>query len=247
MRLYANNNPLDQNYVSDTNSDINSALESMGDQLISANAISEYEIVRFRADETGQYYPCISEESNSNILASDFKDFLQSTVDDSSGPFTCPLKVNGTGTDLYSCQGVHALVHDWDCTTATNGGNSISGDENCDGSTTAFVRGRMVWFNATCVSGLTKNTAIQEPLHQFIMEDHPDVKPLHNGDEHSLGMIRDGQLTKGVTPMLTYHEGEDNGGTCTTSKDTSSYYSQVLTTCTTDAVKYVSTDSNCTN
>lgn len=243
IRLYANIGTIDGNYVDDTSSNINTALENAANQLLNHGSISEYEIVRFRSDKTGLNYPCIDWQDSTQVLIDDFKKFLKSTV---TGPSSCPLMNNGTGDDLYSLEGVHALVHDFGCNNDTNGSNAM--DNTCDGNTTPFTRGRMSWFDATCTE-LSKNAAIQESLHPFIMENHPDVTPMlnSNDDEHSLGQIMNFDGTEGVTPLLTFHQGEQNGGDCSTSKDTSIHYAQTLTSCTKDAVKFVSTDPDCTN
>lgn len=245
VRLYANTGTIDTNYVDDTSSNVNTALEDAANQLLNHGSISEYEIVRFRSDKTFLNHPCIEWKGSSNILADDFKKFLKSTV---SGSANCPLLNNGTGDDLYSLKGAHALVHDFDCTADTIDANGFDGSDTCDGDSSAFTRGRMVWYNATC-GELTKNAAIHESLHPFIMENHPDVTPMLNndGDEHSLGQIMNFNDIEGVTPMLTFHEGEENGGDCSTFKDTSLHFAQTLTSCTLDAVKFVSTDPDCTN
>lgn len=245
VRLYANTGTIDTNYVDDTSSNVNTALEDAANQLLNHGSISEYEIVRFKSDKTLLNYPCIEWDGSTNHLVDDFKKFLKSTV---TGPSSCPLMNNGTGDDLYSLEGAHALVHDFGCDADTNNANGFSGSDTCDGNTSAFVRGRIVWYDATCTE-LSKNAAIQESLHPFIMENHPDVTPMlnSNDDEHSLGQIMNFDGIEGVTPLLTFHQGEQNGGDCSTSKDTSIHYAQTLTSCTKDAVEFVSTDPDCTN
>lgn len=243
VRLYPNSSSVEQ-FVQDTSSTLVSALQTALDELLAYGAINYYKIYRFRADD--YYYPCVS---TSGDIGDGFKGFLKG-----SAPLGCP-NPNGTGDDLLSLIGAHTLVHNGQCKTEQVSGGA---GDNCGSSTdgSAFSTGRMAWTSATCSnqSSKVKAGAVQEPLHQFIMWTHPDVKArLYDGDdndgldhvdEHSLGRINGAYE---VTPMLAYHELEFGPAeTCDGSaSDFGDTYTASLSECTKRAVEDMAYDSTC--
>ncbi|MEZ3145371.1 hypothetical protein [Halobaculum sp. MBLA0143] len=242
VRLYPNSSSVEQ-YVQDTSSTLVSALQTALEELLAHGAINYYKIYRFHADD--YYYPCVSTDGD---IGGAFREFL----DGSASP-GCP-NPNGTGDDLFSVIGAHTLVHNGECKTEEVSGGA--GDD-CGSSTegSAFSTGRMCWTSATCStqSSKVKAGAVQEPLHQFIMWTHPDVKSRlydHDGggidhiDEHSLGRINSAYE---VTPMLAYHELEfDPSETCNGSaSDYGDTYTASLSECTKKAVEDIAYDSTC--
>ncbi len=205
---------------------------------------------------------------NTVAIDGQFREYLRSTktvdqVDCVHPEFNDTKTWNGTGDDLYSIYGVHLLIHDNGCSTGmASAESSIIDDSDFDDSETcaeaehAFDTGLIAWSPGSCNdTGQAKNSAIQEPLHQFILALQKDVKPMLGDDdgdsedgldffdEHSLGIVNG---SGEVSPMLTYHDSEFfNAGSCKSDQDLASAYTQSLTNCTKNAVEFIARDSDC--
>lgn len=238
IRLYPNTSNTPANKVQDSNSTLNQAIKSACDQLLNYGAINYYAIKRFHADDLDYYYPCVDTEGN---IGGQLEGYLTGNTDEACSPYP-----NGTGDDLLSLTGAHLLVHNNDCTT---GYVSAGSGDKCDQS--AFGNGRLCWTSAACTDNTkTKAGAIQEPLHQFIMNEQSQVNDLlqenEDGekDEHSLGRVNDNE---NMTPMLAFHAYNfSRSNTCNGSTMDIGYnYSSDLTSCTKQAVEYIANDSQC--
>lgn len=218
-------------------------LDQMGQELLNHNSISYYEIQRFHVED--YEYPNLT-SSELNNISCNFSDYLKGPYDSA-----CVGKTNGTGDDLSGVIGVHVLLHSENCTTdyVSAGG----GTDDCN-TGSAFTQGRMAWTSVNCSdSNLTRNSVVQEPLHQFILVHKSGVQSMledcdNDGDidymnEHALGKVWNNSTNSGVSPLLTYHADEEefNCGTCKTGASYSDW-DQTLTTCTKDAVYYTASD-----
>lgn len=264
--LYPNSTDVNDNYVKDSTSAINTALKDACDQLLNHGAIDYYEIQRFHAERYN--YPCIDVYDSDTSIINEFDEYLTSTKTEDQSDCVYPEfsdndTWNGTGDNLLSIIGCHTLVHDAGCSVdlAAYGGTEPYDDPTCDNSETSWSTGRTAWSSATCDDmSQAKASIIQEPLHTFIIAEHPDVKPMLGADnddtsaeediqrfeEHSLGIVDNTSSGYRVTPMLTYHDHEfTQAGTCKSDTDTASQNTTSLTSCTKDAVEFVASDSNC--
>ena len=259
--LYANHEAVDDAYLH-ANSDIVTGLREGFNQLVDHGAIDGWQIFRFKHKEYN--YPCIDwDGSGRTPSGGDIKDFLHDNPSGDSD--ACEVSWNegpngnGTGDNLHCLRGTHLMVHDQhSCDTDwVNAGNyaltDAEGDVcNPDEYNTAFERGRIAWMKGACEDrGQTKNSAIQESLHQLIMRDHPEVAK-HVGededgdpDEHTLGWVNDENET---SPMLTYHADEFGAsGSCLHYSNGDGNYTTELTWCTKEAVKAMKEDPDCSD
>lgn len=226
VMLYPNTQNEDSYAQSGTT--VTNAIENMANQLLSHGAINYFEIQPFKVDK--YKHPNLTETEVANALCH-WEEYLRSDDDWCLGSD----HDNGTGDDLLGIIGVHLLLHnEGDCTTDYVGAGG--GDEDCtEGS--SFTTGRRARIKVECAnSNLVRNSAMQEPLHQLILETFSGVQQYISDceDEHALGKIYSDQGK--VSPMLTYHSSESNNcGECS-STASFNFYSQSLTSCTKDAV-----------
>lgn len=224
---------------SKSGSTITNTLDQMGQELLNATAINHYNIQRFHVED--YEYPNLNDSELDNISCN-FLDYLKGPESSS-----CFGKENGTGDDLSGIIGVHLLLHSESCNTSNV--SAGGGTDDCD-TGSAFTQGRMAWTSVSCSdSDLTRNSVIQESLHQFILANNSDVQSLLgdcDGDgakdyyeEHSLGKV---YSNNSVSPMLTYHVNEhSNCGDCATTY-TANGWDPTLTNCTKNAVKHIADD-----
>lgn len=224
VRLYPNTSH--EESMSGPGSNVMSAIKSAMDQLYNYDAISHYSLQMFDTDQYG--YPDI------NTYESGWKDRFMNWLDNGSS--------NGTGKNLREAYiGVHLFLHSQSCGTNTAGAEYADDCSTSDGYS-AFSRGVAAWTGAECVqTDLEAASAIQEPLHCFIQYKRNYVQDLMGGTntnhEHALGEVRD--FT--VTPMLAYHENEvRDEGDCIGDRTEADKYGTTLTSCTKDAVDYIS-------
>lgn len=225
IRLYPNTSYEDTYYVG-KDDDIPSAIDGAFSTLLSADAVSYYDVQR--AQSSAISYPDIS-FSSKDELRDKFRSYLETGSE------------NGTGQNLKDMIGIHMLVHSEGCDLGTAGGEHA---DYCD-DPSAFKRGVMAFTGAACggFDGLQRNSAIQEPLHGFIRFGQIEETALVGGStsishEHRLGEVRDRE----VTPMLTYHANESDQygeGTCDGDGTQFEAYDQRLTDCTIEAVRQV--------
>lgn len=225
-------------------SPITTAIRDAADQLYEAGVIGYYDIQRFHAEKSEYNYPEIPSDS----IDADFEDYLLGTTDDWSDYKWC---TSDSCDSLKSIRGAHTLVHGYGCSTSL--ASAEGGTDNCYSGGCAWSRGVMAWTSTGCGSGLTRNSAIQEPLHQFIRAYQSGVQGEMcdaDGDgeksyyeEHTLGKLTDddGDGNNETTPMLTYHENEHEG-CCGPVTTWDGEYTQTLTSCTVDAVDYTAGD-----
>lgn len=207
------------------------ALRHAGNELLSWEAIDYYEVLRFRVEDYKP--PDTVDPTNGNETVNDFKEYLD---DNGTSPD------NGTGENLYSQIGVHQLIHSNQNACDEDSEGYAPAGANAEGSdpeVTAFTTGLVAWSPVCSNStGLTRNAAIQEALHQFIGKAYDDGWTGTEDDQHSLGTVREPNQIGYVTPLLTYHWDDDIGdGSCPPDKWTASGYDQELTSCTKSAVK----------
>lgn len=227
VRLYPDSSYVDQYYTNEQD-DIPVALENAFGKLLSADAVSYYDI---QVIDTSQVdYPKVRPSSISEAQ-DEFESYL-----------TTGWK-NGTGQNLKNRIGAHMLVHSEGCNTDVAGGEAA---DYCPDRPSAFKQGVMAWTGAACsgFDGLQRNSAIQEAVHQFVRFGQILGSSLVDGAEtkyfeHRLGEVRDWK----VTPMLTYHANESDQygeGTCDGDGTQMDGYDQRLTDCTIEAVRQVS-------
>lgn len=236
IRLYPNVSSVDSNCTSGTT--ITNGLDTAMYELLDGEAISYYRIQRFNVDD----YPYPDVDLSGDISAQ-FNDYLT----DGSG------NGNGTGSDLKDWVGAHTLVHEAsNCTHLNSAYEDIEdSDQDCSDDS-AFKTGRLAYTAACSNASLRKNSAIQEPFHVFIRWHQEDVKSMLGDfdglldksryDEHSLGRI---QSDGDVTPMLTYHAGDWDGGDegdCTNGSSNDTGFTPYPTSCTINAVDYITSD-----
>lgn len=214
-----------------------SALETAFDDLVSYSAIDYYEILRFKT-ETYENPDHIDGEGGSTTV-SNFKDYLRNG--------------NGTGKDLYTRVGVHHLAHTGQNACDEDSEDYAPAGANAEAqSDSAFVDSLVSWAPICDYNdSLTKNAAVQEPLHQFIKDSEDTPYTGQEDDEHSLGKVTEFNGTGYVTPMLTYHwddpkpgegtDGESEVGEGDCPSDTENRYAsshfQSPTVCTKKAVR----------
>lgn len=218
-----------------TDGTVSTALRDAGEQLLNANAIDYYEILRFKVED---YNPPNSVDPTGSTRTQ-FKEYLD---DDTESPD------NGTGENLYPRAGVHQLIHSNQnaCDEDSEGyaPAGASGEGSGD-KVTAFTEGLVSW-SPVCDNddGLTENAAIQEALHQFIGDAWDNTWTGQYDDQHSLGTVHEFNLQGYVTPMLTYHwddrddpDLEIGDGDCPPDMWVASGYDQGLTSCTDAAIE----------
>lgn len=234
VRLYPNASSVDSNCTS--GSTITSGLDTAMYELLNAGAISYYQVQRFNVQD----YPRPQVDLSGDI-ASQFNTYL---TDGSE---------NGTNSNLKDWVGAHTLVHEaTDCTASNSAYEDIEDSSQDCSDASAFSTGRMAYTAACDNLSLRRNSAIQEPFHVFIRWHQENVKPMlgdydNDGtkiryDEHSLGRI---QSDGDVTPMLTYHAGDWDGGNegdCANHSSVNSGYTPYPTPCTIQAVDYITDD-----
>ena len=239
IQLYPNF-PGQLDSVNQKGTTITEPLKQACEELLNYNSIDYYKIEWFNVEWDDYNYPEIerNDDDNGNDVnwGGEFWNYLKN-----ERQYGDPN--NGTGSDLTQLRGVHYLVHDWDCEAGLVGG--YEGTYSCEGSgSTAFTTGYAMWTSDTCLpNDLERNSAIQEALHPFILENEAyydgdgDGTPLYNkNDEHSAGEITSQDR---ITPMVTYHTNEDDvvgEGECAANGDFDGY-TQYLTWCTKKAVK----------
>lgn len=219
-----------------------SALETAFDDLVNYGAIDYYEVLRFKTESYENPDHVDGEEGTEST----FRDYLQGSNSD-------PDHNNGTGENLYSRVGVHHLAHTGQNACDEDSEGYAPAGANAEGqSDSAFVDPLLSWAPICNYNdSLTKNAAVQEPLHQFIKDSEDTPYTGVEDDEHSLGKVTLFNSTGYVTPMLTYHwddpkpgEGKDGQsevgeGECpsdTENRYASSHF-QTPTACTKKAVR----------
>lgn len=230
------------------------ALVNVANQLKNAGVIDYYHILRWRYEDHG--YP--------NISSSDGNDpgvgncFIPWMEDDENELNTLGCTggntENGESSPYYlrDWKGVHLLVHSIDCPRYTYDGqlNDYAGaNENIDyKSSSAFNTAVCSHTTVSCSDDLSRASAIQETLHQFIRygesgsSTETAVYNLCDStsdsfyDEHRLGQVESGY----VTPLLTYHanESSQNGeGDCDATSSSIYGFKDQVTQCTIDALE----------
>ncbi len=226
IRLYPNTS-YEENYYLSKSDDIPSAIDGAFSSLLSADAVTYYNVQRMNSSSVS--YPDLR-FSDKDEMKDKFESYLETGYK------------NGIGQNLKNRTGIHMLVHSEGCDLSTAGGEHA---DDCD-SPSAFNRGVMAFTGAACSTfdGLQRNSAIQEPVHGFIRFSQIKGSALVGGssstyDEHRLGEVRD----RKVTPMLTYHANESDqygAGTCDGDGTQMDGYDQRLTDCTIEAVRQTS-------
>lgn len=157
---------------------------------------------------------------------------------------------NGSNTFLNTYIGCHTFIHSKDCDTTNV--TAEGGGDDCGSTPDGSAFNDCTWAvtsDACSSEDLVRNSAIQEVVHQFIRAYQYQVEAmLGDGDEdgeityydeHTLGKVE--SSTDGLTPMLTYHSDMRDHGDCRTGLLPRGF-SQNMTSCTKDAVKYTAED-----
>lgn len=241
IQTYANSTNANKK-IKDSTSEVNQGLKKACEDLLQHNEINYYEIVRFKAEDHN-FSNIDFDGQDAFEIESDVNNYLKNE--------------NGTGDDLLTLRGGHVVFHEDDC-VVDNAAYGTGDGGDCDTSggskTSAFSQGRIAWSPLTCAEK-TGASAVQEPFHNFIMHNHPNVEDQlediygssHNRfEEHALGSVKKLNGTNRVTPLLTYHDHQfDSANTCSSDADTSVKHTPIPTDCTRQAMYYMAIDSDC--
>lgn len=149
--------------------------------------------------------------------------------------------------------GSHLLINaDEEGGVADGGDLCDDEDYNGDGDTNDSVDQpeSSAWFDWSVAvygtsgdsDGHIRNIAIQEAFHNFIDDCIDEVDNMTGGDEHDLGQVYSNYWNDTVSPMLsTYVSSRQENGDCQSGAWWDGDYTQVLTSCTKDALDETAT------